>query len=366
MGTGNDMADSTVPARRRLAVPVLRDRPEGIPVASVFCGAGGLDLGFRTAGFRTVFAADSMPAAVRSFNRNAGSDVAKEIDLLATPSEEVAAAVEAAAASADVEVRGLIGGPPCQGVSRANSRSVPGDPRNLLFERYTKTVLALEAKLGLDFFLFENVPGFRSKRNKPLYEGLVQTLGDKYELHETILDSVNFKVPQVRRRLIIVGFSKRLNDVDFSFPKPSANDPSTVRGAIAGLEAPVYFRREGSDLSKAVHANHWTSMPKSEKFRGIAPSKDGRSFIRLDWDLPSRTVAYGNREIHVHPDGNRRLSIFEALRLQGFPKSFELVGNFSEQVTQVSNAVPPPMAAAVARAVASALAKCEADSAVPA
>ena len=73
--------------------------------------------------------------------------------------------------------------------------------------------------------------------------------------------------------------------------------------------------------------------------------------IRLSWDKPSRTVAYGNREIHVHPSGLRRISIYEAMLLQGFPENFELKGNFSEQVTQISNAVPPPVSLAIAKSI---------------
>lgn len=97
-------------------------------------------------------------------------------------------------------------------------------------------------------------------------------------------------------------------------------------------------------------------QPKSERFEMPRPEiAEQRSFKRLDWDSPSRTIAFGHREIHVHPDGHRRLSIYEALLLQGFPKTFVLEGNLSEQVEQVSNAVPPPLARSVALAVRRAL-----------
>jgi DNA (cytosine-5)-methyltransferase 1 len=80
-------------------------------------------------------------------------------------------------------------------------------------------------------------------------------------------------------------------------------------------------------------------------------SIDGRSFKRLSWSDASPTIAFGNREIHIHPTGTRRLSIYEAMLLQGFPASFVLEGNLSEQVEQVSNAVPPPLAKSVAAAI---------------
>ena len=75
----------------------------------------------------------------------------------------------------------------------------------------------------------------------------------------------------------------------------------------------------------------------------------GRSFKTLRWDAPSITVAYGHREVHVHPGGKRRLSVFEGMRLQGFPESYELEGSLSSQIDQVSEAVPPPLAKAVAK-----------------
>src|SRR5207253_642295 len=84
-------------------------------------------------------------------------------------------------------------------------------------------------------------------------------------------------------------------------------------------------------------------------------SSDGRSFKRLKWGDVSPTVAYGNREIHVHPEGARRLTILEAMLLQGFPRDYALTGTLSAQVTQVSNAVPPPIAEAIARSLRSLL-----------
>ena len=92
--------------------------------------------------------------------------------------------------------------------------------------------------------------------------------------------------------------------------------------------------------------------PKSERFNNPdEQTNSGRSFKRLAWHEASPTIAFGHREIYVHPSGRRRLSIYEAMLLQGFPSNFILEGNLSEQVEQISNAVPPPLAASVASAV---------------
>ena len=71
----------------------------------------------------------------------------------------------------------------------------------------------------------------------------------------------------------------------------------------------------------------------------------------LAWSKPSWTVAYGNREIHVHPSCSRRLSIYEAMLLQSFPGTYRLTGTLSEQVRQVSDAVPPLLAQALALSI---------------
>jgi DNA (cytosine-5)-methyltransferase 1 len=86
---------------------------------------------------------------------------------------------------------------------------------------------------------------------------------------------------------------------------------------------------------------YYASLNKSRKFSSGRLST-GRSFKLLAWDEVSPTIAYGNREIHVHPNGGRRLSVFEAMLLQGFPSDYILTGTLSSQVTQISNAVGLP------------------------
>ena len=113
----------------------------------------------------------------------------------------------------------------------------------------------------------------------------------------------------------------------------------------------MFFKRgiQGEDIPH--HPNHWTMNPKSHRFSVTEKLPTGRSFRQLNWDQPSHTVAYGHREIHVHPNGTRRLSIYEAMLLQGFNPDFRMLGNLSEQVTQVSNAVAPPVALALATSI---------------
>ncbi|KAF0220414.1 MAG: hypothetical protein FD174_1315 [Geobacteraceae bacterium] len=319
-----------------------------LPVVSLFSGAGGLDLGFGQAGFQTIFAADYNSAAVNTFNANSGyRNIARQLDLSTVSIHNILNMIE------DVGIKpvGAIGGPPCQGFSRGNNRSSADDPRNVLPLKYAELIAGLRDKFDIDFFVFENVPGLRDTKHAETYTLLKQSLDHAgFALFEDELDSSRFSIPQIRRRVIFVGINRvKYPDIDFSFPTGRAHQ-RTIRDAIGHLPEPVFFSRHLTPDQIPFHKNHWTMVPKSRKFiEGIEPG--GRSFKRLCWNEKSPTVAYGHREIHVHPDGKRRLSIYEAMLLQGFPKKYLLTGNLSAQVEQISNAVPPPVAKAIALAI---------------
>lgn len=317
-------------------------------VASLFCGAGGMDLGFRQAGFRACAAFDLSEAAVSSYNRNDRKNVARCLDLSKVSPKTIARMV---IESAEDTPRGLIGGPPCQGFSVGNATANPNDPRNQLPYRFVRILEEFDASFGIDFFVFENVPGLKSAKHLARFKRIRYRLDRAgFFVHEQEMNAADFSVPQNRRRLFLVGINKRIAGCDnFLFPRPNSS-PSVVRNVIGSLPEPVF--RENGMLPADIpyHPNHWTMRPLSKRFSQQAFNA-GRSFRQLKWDQPSWTVAYGNREIHVHPDGHRRLSILEALLLQGFPERFVLEGTFSQQVEQVSNAVPPPVAKALARAI---------------
>jgi DNA (cytosine-5)-methyltransferase 1 len=91
-----------------------------------------------------------------------------------------------------------------------------------------------------------------------------------------------------------------------------------VREVIGGLPPPTFYQRGLKPKDITFHPNHWTMNPRSPKFRnGMQGS--GRSFKKLAWDKPSYTVAYGNREVHIHPEGKRLLSASVAMLYQQFP-----------------------------------------------
>lgn len=317
-------------------------------VISLFCGAGGLDEGFKQAGFNIAFAADYEQSAVDTHNLNFIEASASRIDLLATSPDAFVSLVQEKCG--DRKPVGIIGGPPCQGFSRANTQRSSCDPRNELANRYANIVNALCRTFPIKFFLFENVPEILAKKNSEFLASLKRRLNQKFIVNTATINAADFGVPQKRVRFFMAGVRRENNARIFSFPKGTATHV-TVRQAIGDLPEATLFERTLTPDQIGHHPNHWTMRPRSARFSKtmVSTSRSGRCFVKLDWDSPSRTVAYGHREIHVHPNGHRRLSIYEAMLLQGFPKEYRLIGTLSQQVTQVSNAVPPPVANALAK-----------------
>ena len=325
-------------------------------ILSLFSGAGGLDLGFAQAGFQIPLALDSSLAAVSTHTRNFRRTASLNVDLGALGPRGVLREFQKHVEPG--EPIGVLGGPPCQGFSRGNTQSRASDPRNRLAFLYLRIVKALQAKYNVKFVLFENVLGLRDKKHGKTFDGIVREF-ERLKLSVRVEEhcALDYGVPQIRKRIIIVGFDSASVAEAFRPTKQRRRAVTlTVRHAISHLPEPAYFSHCLEKSSIPHHENHWTMQPRSSKFsEPRSAKKPSRSFRRLEWDEPSPTVAYGHREIHIHPDGHRRLSVHEAMLLQGFPRQFVLEGNLSAQVDQVSNAVPPPLAKSLARGIKMAL-----------
>lgn len=322
-------------------------------IVSLFCGAGGLDWGFHQEGFKIPLAIDVSKAAIRTHRHNFSNTHSVAADLIELGPEGVLSLVKGLIpAKARI---GVIGGPPCQGFSRANTSSKSDDPRNRLPARYLEIVQELKKHYAVEFVVFENVLGIRDSKHAVTYQAILNGLDELgFSVTEKELCSLDFGVPQNRRRIVLSAMRKLRG---YSMVQPQKNSGLvTVREAIGNLAHPAYFAKDLDPADIPVHRNHWTMRPKSPRFLNPGERRgEGRSFKQLSWDKPSPTIAFGHREIYVHPCGTRRLSIFEAMLIQGFPKEFILEGNLSEQVEQVSNAVPPPLARSIAVAVKLAL-----------
>jgi DNA (cytosine-5)-methyltransferase 1 len=341
--------------------------PTKLKAASFYCGAGGLDLGFARAGVETAMANDLDPLAIETFKELNGTDLAiagdvNQIDL-------------SAAEGADL----VIGGPPCQGFSVAGKMD-PLDPRS----RHVWTFMELVSKIKPRAFVMENVRNLaENARWSELRDSLLvaaDLLG--YEARLFLLNSANFGVAQNRYRMFIVG-------VRGGIPIPEiaptwTKDPISVRRAFS--ELPRYGEPGNDTFCTAKITIAARPILRRSPYAGMLFNGAGRP---LDLERPSTTLAAtmgGNRtpiieqnlldgdetswvrEYHRHlwageapypfegaSDHLRRLTVEEAAAIQGFPIGMKWHGKTSAQFRQIGNAVPPPMAEAVARHVTSLL-----------
>lgn len=314
---------------------------------SLFCGAGGLDAGFEAAGHKIGLAYDKRPDAVKSYNLNRGkSSTGKVADISTMTLADLDADF-----GDQFNPSGVLGGPPCQSFSKANSSRSLSDPRSQLVATFVSLALALHKRSPLDFIVMENVPELIHADDGQLLAKQARRMQRAgFRVRTTVLNAADFGVPQTRQRMFLVAVNKEKFS---SWVAPSATTTKhrSLQDTIRGLPEPRHFERDLPPVKRGHHPNHWCMKPKSPRFFNgtLKPGYSaGRSFKTLSWDKPSLTVSYGNREVHIHPGGKRRLSVFEAMLLQGFDKNYVLIGTLSSQITQVSEAVPPPLARAVA------------------
>lgn len=341
-------------------------------IISLFSGCGGLDLGFEQAGFQPLVAYDLFQIAVDTYNANRNKDIALQADLSELTTDEIIQEIKDRIS--DNPIIGAIGGPPCQAFSRGNVHPKPHDNRRDLPIYYAEILKALNERYNLHFFVFENVEGLTLNRHRKEFAQFSHLFGQAgFNIFEGILNAKNYGVAQDRTRVFLVGLNNSLYpDREFVFPEPISNELMTVQRAFEAAfgerpwPEPAFYDSDLKVDDIPHHPNHWTMVPRSPKFKNgelLDSTVNRRSFRVLEWDKPSLTVAYGNREIHVHPSGTRRLSLYEALILQGFPKSYVLKGNLSQQVKMVSDAVPPPLAFHLASSISNLL---DASSKLPA
>lgn len=330
-------------------------------LVSLFCGAGGLDLGFEQAKFSVAAAIDLRDFSIDSYNHNRAAKTGHVDDVTLLHPAELDKL-----AGRTLAPLGIIGGPPCQSFSRA-AHSLDDDHRHELPLEFVRVLDEFNRRSPVAFFAFENVPGLLKDKHKDRYKAIVDAFDEAgFSVQKEILNASSFGVAQNRTRLILVGFNKALYPgLKWQPPGATQATPKPVKDVIKKLPAPTYWTRGLDRSAIKPHLNHWCMTPKSKNFMtpgALVPgTARGRSFRTLDWEQPSPTIAYGHREVHVHPDGKRRLSVYEALLLQGFPPEYELVGSLSAQITQVSEAVPPPLGNAIAQSIKEALARYAAE-----
>ncbi len=346
----------------------------GSKVLDLFCGCGGLSLGFKRAGYEVVGGIDSNSPSIETFNANIGNG--EIIDL--AKKEWVAVAKEKFdLASLDV----LVGGPPCQGYSLTGTRKFE-DQRNQLYNSMFQAIDAFAPKV----VLIENVRGMATLYGGRAKTQVLQNFRDRgYNAVYTIFDSADFGVPQHRKRLFFL--ATRL-DSSIIWPtqtnvrgsyitcKDALSDlPSMEKkmteseGNYSSSPATTFqeLMREGSSLARnhqpTIHKQFVIDtikqVPEGGNHKDLPPGvgesrKFNEAWTRYHGSKPSRTIDTGHRN-HFHYKYDRVPTVRENARLQSFPDAFLFKGTKTQQYRQVGNAVPVFLAQAIAKSIKSML-----------
>lgn len=402
--------ESVLPRRR----DVSSRRPDGPTCLSLFSGCGGLDLGFRRAGYHCLHAYDIDAASITTYNYNFGPSAATVADLSGD-----------FLSSITVRPDVVIAGPPCQGFSTIGRRD-PEDARNHLLLTPVDLALRLKARA----LLVENVCGVLSGTHARYWNAAIRQLTSAGYVAATLhVAAANAGLPQIRRRVVLVAARCSFNLPTWlasrrelplrsilDVPEYSANhhpeplDPASRTGRIAahvGLGQKLSNARNGvssvhtwdiPDVFGVVSAQekefleHLLFLRRRRRVRTVGDadpvpysvlrarfaSATGRlvdslikkdyvrrcgpslydlrrtfngKFRRLHPDRPAHSVLtqFCDPRHFLYPFADRGFTVREAARLQGFPDSFRFLGSPNQQARQVGNAVPAPLAAALAR-----------------
>ena len=287
-----------------------------INVVDIFCGCGGLSLGFQKAGFNVVRAFDNWDKAVDIYNRNFDHE-AELVDAYNLTAEHIKSF------SPDV----IIGGPPCQDYSSAGKQDETQGRANLTL-RYAELVCEVQP----EWFVMENVDRILKSQTLPKAIDIFKSLG--YGLSQVVLDASLCGVPQKRKRFFLIG---HLGGIDDFLTESLYSDLSSKSTTIRDY------------LGDEFHTEYYYRHPRSYARRGI-----------FSIDEPSPTVRGVNRPIppgypiHAGDATNdlskvRPLTTLERARIQTFPASFEFSGSKTDLEQMIGNAVPVDLAKYVAK-----------------
>jgi DNA (cytosine-5)-methyltransferase 1 len=339
----------------------------------LFAGCGGLTTGFqRESGYEPVAAIELDQFAASSYALNYG-----EAHLFAG---DIADWLDGEVPRADV----VIGGPPCQGFSSLGTRN-NRDPRNALWRRYVDVLLRVQPA----YFVLENVSIFlkSGQFGSLLKETAPSGRLSNYRLEFAVVNAAKFGVPQLRRRAIVIGSLRDLRAPGLPIGQLEGKPAEyrTVRQAIGDVD----FEVNGIDLPESVvevlgetvpgsfktidlHLGRRPSSISMERYKHI-PEGGSRFDLpdhllsrcwrehqtgsfdvmgRLHWDRPSVTIRTEfnkpEKGRYLHPEAHRPITHLEAARLQGFPDEYLWAGSKTSIAKQIGNAVPVPLAAALA------------------
>lgn len=337
----------------------------------LFCGAGGLTVGLKKAGFKVVAAVEFDPELAKTYKKNH-----PEVHVIVKDIRDVTAK-EILKLTGLKKIDLVAGCPPCQGFSKLTDKHHRDDERNQLVSEMTRMVSELKPTVCM----LENVPGL-SQRGMPLLGTLENTLRDmKYIVNRGVLQMADYGVPQSRRRLVL------LAGRGFEIPLPAATH-ARVPEKGSGVKPWVKLRdvltikKEPTSFLKAKEQGgarlfNWhvirdlkpitikrLQATKAGASRGELPKslrpdchkKSNKGFQnaygRMSWDSVAPTMTTGCTTLSSgrfgHPDEDRTISVREAALIQTFPKDYVLdTENIETACRLIGNALPCKFAEAV-------------------
>lgn len=313
----------------------------------LFAGAGGLAVGLERAGFNHVLLNDIDKFACDTLKKNrpdwnvVACDV-KDLDFTVYKDK----------------IDLLTGGFPCQAFSYAGKKMGFDDARGTLFFEYARAVKEIKPKMCIA----ENVRGLLSHEGGKTLAGMVSVLDELgYKvLSPRVLKAINFRVPQKRERLVLVGIRKDI-DIDFSYPEPSRKiytlKDALKKGELFGTDVPEspgqkYPKRKKEILDLVPPGGYWRDLPIDIQKEFMLKSfylgggKTGMA-RRISWEEPSLTLTCAPAQKQTercHPDETRPFTVREYARIQTFTDDWIFSGSVLQQYKQIGNAVPVNLA----------------------
>ena len=342
-------------------------------VLSIFSGGGGIDCGFKKAGFDICFSTDFWQPACDTLEKNKVGKLVVCDDIRKIEYDKYLAEIGMRKSEIDV----LVGGPPCPAYSksrfyRTDKKRALEDENSFTLYEYFRALDEIRPKV----FFFENVFGFVYKPHRAAFE-LLKERADQYgyDITYKVVNTANYGVPQTRERFICVGV-KHGEGEKFVFPKENYYDPEKVSKDKCGDKIPWITCGEAIgdlDYDLPEDAEMQAGSKHKELLKLVPPGDNYLYFtaervypnqifkrrsrywsflLKLSPKRPSWTIqaSFSNNMGPFHWK-NRFLRINEIKRIQTFDDDYEFCGDFREQWRQIGNAVPVKMANIIADAI---------------
>ena len=293
---------------------------------SLFCGAGGLDLGFEKAGFKTMWANDFDADACKTHQKWSNTEVVcgdiSKVDMSSIPSSDV-----------------ILGGFPCQGFSLSGPRKID-DSRNSLYKFYVKLVKQNQPKA----FIGENVKGLLTMGEGRIIEAILEDFSHcGYDVFYKLVNAKNYGVPQDRERVIIIGFRKDLRIDDFRLPDTNG-ERATLKDALADLPP-----ARPDEVCMAPYSSRYMSRNRKRGWKEVSYTVPAMAKqVALYPGSPDMVKVHKDCWRFGEGGETRRLSWREVAAIQTFPKTIDFYGDLTSKYKQIGNAVPVKLAEFVA------------------